>query len=178
MLTKNVENKLFDINKFPLQEGILIFGISMSKISNSQSAKKCFEYIKYLVKKIEKPQVGLNFVYSDYLYFNSDEKACVLKNRYLAQIHSHKNQFEKVLNKNKWYIQKSFSFTTWNQLVIDIKNWTTLFIELKKIYKKDKKFQKYINEDSKQFNRPLDENQLNFLLEEILFFLLGCQGKN
>jgi predicted S18 family serine protease len=110
-MTKNSQNKLFDINRFPLQEGILVFGISMSKIATSQSATKCFEYINFIVNKIQKPQVGLNFIYSDYLYFNSNEKASVLKNRYLAQIQSHKNQFEKLLNKNKWYIQKAFSFS-------------------------------------------------------------------
>ena len=72
-------NKFYDINKFPAEEGILVFPISISKISNSQSAKKCFDYVKHFTfskgGKIIKPIVGLNVIYGDYLYFYSNEKA-------------------------------------------------------------------------------------------------------
>ena len=76
---KPKQNELFDINKLPAEEGILLFPISMSKISNSQSAKECFKYANYFIKKIIKPAIGVNLVYGDYLYFNSNEKANKLK---------------------------------------------------------------------------------------------------
>lgn len=175
---KDLTNQFFDLNHFPAQEGIIFFGISMSKISNSQDAKNCFNSIEHLVKKIVKPQVGLNIIYSDYLYFNSDEKASVLKNKYLSLILSHKNNFLKILSKNPWYIQKSFSFITWNQLLLEIKDWTSYLGEVKKIYAKDKKFQKYLLEDLKLIGKKkADENELNFFLEEILLFYLIAKGK-
>ena len=98
METKNLINQFFDINKLPPEEGILVFPISMSRISNSQNAKNCWEYMKiFSPDKIIKPIVGLNFIYGDYLYFNSDEKASILKNKYLSLILSHKNNFLKII---------------------------------------------------------------------------------
>ena len=175
---KDLTNQFFDLNKFPSQEGIIFFGISMSKISNTQDAKSCFREVEHLVKKIVKPQVGLNIIYSDYLYFNSDEKASILKNKYLSLILSHKNNFLKILSKNPWYIQKSFSFLTWNQLLLEIKDWTSHLGEIKKIYAKDKNFQKYILEDLNSIGKKkMGENEVNFFLEEILLFYLIAKGK-
>ena len=58
MGNKNLTNQFFDINKLPAEEGILVFPISMSRISNSQSTKKCWAYMKiFSPEKIIKPQV-------------------------------------------------------------------------------------------------------------------------
>jgi len=135
MSNNKLINHFFDINKLPNEEGILIFPISMSRISNSQSAKKCWEYIKiFSPKKIIKPLVGLNFIYGDYLYFNSDEKASILKNKFMPLILSHKNEFLKILSKNPFYIKQSFSFTTWNQVLLECKDFTNLLGKLKIFY--------------------------------------------
>src|SRR3989344_9643254 len=100
MAEKNLTNKFFDVNKLPSEEGILVFPISMSRISNTQSAKKCWEYLKiFSPEKIIKPLVGLNVIYSDYLYFNSDEKASDLKNKFMSLILSHKNEMLKIISK-------------------------------------------------------------------------------
>ena len=49
----NLTNKFFDINKFPAIEGMLVFPISMSRISNeSQNAKKYWEYIQFIKKAV------------------------------------------------------------------------------------------------------------------------------
>jgi len=179
MHTPDLTNQFFDINKLPPQEGILVFPISMSRISNSQSAKRCWEYMKiFSPKKIIKPLVGLNVIYGDYLYFNSDEKAAILKNRFTALVHSHKNEFIKIISKNPLYIEQAFSFSTWNQAVLECKDYTNLLGKLKKLYKKDKKFQTYLNDDlEKSGKKKLDENQLNFFLEETLLYYLIVKGK-
>ena len=44
-------NKFYDINKLPTTEGIFFLGISMSRIGNEQSAKKCFEYLQHLTRQ-------------------------------------------------------------------------------------------------------------------------------
>ena len=179
MGTKNLTNQLFDINKLPLEEGILVFPISMSRISNSQNAKNCWEYMKiFSPDKIIKPLVGLNLIYGDYLYFNSDEKASTLKNKFMPLTLSHKNEILKIISKNPFYIEKAFSFITWNQALLECKDYTNLLGQLKKFYKTDKKFQKYIKEDLKSTGKKnLDENQLNFFLEETLLFYLIVKGK-
>ncbi len=172
-------NKFFDINKLPAEEGILVFPISMSAITLSQNAKRYWECVRHFSPdKIIKPLVGLNFIYGDFLYLNSDEKASSLKNKFMQLITSHKNEFLKIIRKHPFYIEKAFSFSTWNQMYLESKDFTNLFGQLKKIYAKDKKFQQYIQDDLKSIGKKkLDSNQLNFFLEEILMSHLIVKGR-
>ena len=65
MTGKPEVNKFFDINKLPGEKGLLLFGLSMNKLQNRQSAEQCMEDIKHLATfKISKPLVGLNFIYT------------------------------------------------------------------------------------------------------------------
>lgn len=180
-MKRNLKNQFFDINKFPATGGILVFPISLSKLSNAQSAEKCYKYMEHFTqnrKAVVKPLVGLNFIYGDYLYFHSDESASLLRNRFSPLISGHKNNFLKLLKKNPWYIEKAFNFTVWNQILLENKDFANYFGNLKKIYKKDKEFQKWIEKDLHDSGKKvLTENQLNFFLEEILVFYLLAKGK-
>lgn len=173
-------NKFFDINKLPPVEGLLVFPISMSRISNAQSAENCWEYMKiFSPNKVIKPLVGLNIIYGDFLYFNSDEKASELKNKFSHLTTAHKSKMKKILSKNPYYIEPAFSFTTWNQAVLDFEGmFNGHFGELKKLYRSDETFQSYIEQDLINTGRStLDENQLSFFLEEILLFYLVTKGE-
>lgn len=178
---KDMKNEFFDINKFPAESGILVFPISMSKISNSQNAQKCFEYMEHFTqnrKAVVKPHVGLNFVYGDYLYLHSDEKSHVLRNKFLPLIIGHRQNFINIIKRNPWYIQHAFGFTTWNQAFLECDSFMNYVGKLKQLYSQDKKLQKYIQEDLENFGKKkLDEHQLNFFLEEILLFYLIAKGK-
>ncbi len=180
-MPNDLKNNFFDINKFPSQSGIIVFPISMSKISNSQSAKSCLEYIEHFTqnrKAILKPHVGLNFIYGDSLYFHSNERAKSLRDKFIPLMINHKFNFLKIISKNPWYVQHAFEFETWSQVLLQSSSFLHYFGELKKIYKKDKQFQKYLLEDLKSFSKKkLDENQLDFFLEEILFFYLVSKGE-
>lgn len=171
------KNEFYDIGKMPKKEGIIVFAISLSRIGNVQSAKRCFEYMKNFIPKIIYPVVGLNIIYGDNLYLYSNDKANKLKNKHQNLINSHKYEFKKLLKRNPKYIPDSFSFTTWNQVILESKEFMTLFGELKKIYSKDKEFQKYVKEDIKSSNKKLDENNINFILEESLLFYLIVKGR-
>lgn len=168
-------NEFFDINKVPQKEGLLVFGISMSRIGNAQSAEKSFEHMKSFIPKIIKPAVGLILLYADGLYLNSDEIASSLKKKYQALIHSHKYEFIKLMKKHPWYIPKSISYLTWNQLLLESKEYFDYLGRLKEIYKKDKQFQSYLREDTGK-TAPT-QNEINFILEEILVFYLIAKGK-
>lgn len=177
MVKKQLEkNEFFDINKFPQKEGMLIFGISMSQISNVQGAKKCFCYIEELVKKINYPYVGLTFLYSDNLYFYQKGEPAKLNKKFQQLMISHKNEFSKMLEKNKWYIRDSFGFITWNQALLEVKDFMGYFSKLREIYKKDKVLQEYIKKDIGNANKKISENSINFILEEILVFYLASKG--
>ncbi len=178
-MTKAQVNTFFDLNHLPPKEGILVFPISMSRISTSQNVKSCWSHLRiFSPDKIIKPLVGLNIIYSDFLYLYSDQKACELKDKFLQLVSNHKHGLIKIINKNPFYIPQAFSFTTWNQLCLECKEFTSYFGSLKKIYEKYKKFQRYILEDLKNIQKQkLDDNRLNFFLEEILMSYLVVKGK-
>lgn len=168
-------NAFFDINKFPQEEGLLVFGISMSRIGNAQSAAKCFEYVESLIPKIIKPAVGLILLYADGLYLNSDEVASSLKKKYQSLINSHKYEFVNLLKKHPWYIPRSISYLIWNQLLLESKEYFDYLGKLKEIYKKDKQFQSCLHQDIHKTNPT--QNEINFILEETLVFYLMAKGK-
>ena len=50
------KNKFFDLNKLPPEKGLLLFGLSMNKLSNRQNAEKCLKDIYYISPtKMNKP---------------------------------------------------------------------------------------------------------------------------
>lgn len=172
------KNKIYDINKLPAEPGILVFPISMSRISNAQSAKACWEHIKiFSPNKIIKPMVGLNVIYGDYLYFNSEEPANTLKSKFGNTILGHKNEFLKIFAKNPMYIDKAISFSTWNQMLLEAKDFMRHIGELKKLYAKDKVFKKYVEEDVQTYAKKLSELNTDFILEETLMYYLIAKGK-
>ncbi len=173
---KNLEvNTFFDINKLPPEKGLLLFGLSMNKLFLRQSPEQCINDVRHFhTAKVSKPLIGLNFIYSDFLYLYSNRSAPELKNSIMAQIVDHKNGLQRIVEKNNldFQIQHAFSYMAWAQLYVGTKNFKALFDSLKNIYNEDKLFQKYIQEDCEVYGREMGENQVNFFLEEILMFYL------
>src|SRR4051812_27604296 len=140
------KNTFFDINKLPPEKGLLLFGLSMNKLSNRQDPEHCMEDIRHLgTAKISKPLVGLNFIYTDFLYFYNDRPAPELKHSFMNQVIDHRNGMQKLIEKNhmEFQIQHAFNYMVWNQLYVGTKDFNHLFEKLKKIYATDEKFQKY-----------------------------------
>jgi hypothetical protein len=165
------KNEFFGINKFPKGWGIVAMPISMARIATGQSAQKCIEWIlDFGVKKVTEPKIGLNFIYGDFLYLISDEKASVLKEKFMIEIINHKNALQKLIEKNKQslQIQHAFTFQTWNDLYLSTRDFDGDLRKLRQFYKEDLEYQKYIDEDIKHYNRIKDENQINFFIEEHL----------
>ena len=151
MMKNNLEkNKFFDINKLPSEKGLLLFGLSMNKLSSRQNAEHCMEDIRHLATdKISKPLVGLNFIYSDFLYLYSDKPAPELKYSFMNQIIDHRNSVQRLVEKShmEFQIQHGFNYMVWSQLYVGTKDFNHLFRQLKEIYKADTKFQKYLDQE-------------------------------
>ena len=168
------KNQFFGINKFPKGWGIIIMGISMSRIATGQSAQKCIEWVLSLNEKIAEPKVGLNFVYGHFLYLYSDEKASDLKKLYMNEIIKHKNAMQKLIIKNprNLQIRQAFTYQTWNDLYLNTKDFSGNLLALRKLYDEDKNFKKYIDEDITHYGREITENQIGFFVEEHLMMYL------
>ncbi len=175
MKSKLETNKFFDINKLPAEKGLLLFGLSMGKLANRQSPENCLKDIKiFTPSKVSKPLIGLNFIYSDFLYLYSDKPAPELKHSFMNQVIDHRNGVQNIIEKSSldFQIQHAFNYLVWNQLYVGTRNFNHLFEKIKQIYKQDAKFQKYVEEDCQVFGREMKENQINFFLEEVLMMYL------
>lgn len=180
------EEQFFDINKLPPQEGLLIFLISMNRTHNKgQNPETCWEQINHFhphkVQTTHKnAKVGAIFLYSDFLYLNSNSPAKDLKQKYTATLNKHKNGFTNLMYKDPFLIKDAFSFKSWAQLYLDYTTFVDDFQKIKNIYSKDKKFQKYIKEDFENLPKgkySFDDNQIDFFLEEFLVFYLISKQK-
>lgn len=171
-------DKFFDINKLPTSEGILLFGISMSRIGNAQSPKKCFDYLKHLASKIQHTDgIGMVIWYGDYLYFNSDDPAYKLRDKFKSLMISHKNAFLNLLKKDRKWTHKAFSFTTFGQLLLDNSDtYQHAYKAVLDLYKNDPVFRKYVEEDGKDTGHGVGEREISFILEEITLFYLSQKG--
>lgn len=174
-------NEFFDINKFPSEKGLLLFGLSMSNLRGRQNAVNCLKDIKnFSPGKVAKPLIGLNFIYADFLYlYNSKEKADILKNSFMAQVIQHKNSMQKILEKNhlEFQIQHAFNYLVWNQLYVGTNDFDIKFQKIKKIYSKDRKFQEYLKKDCVDLGKKLTPNQRDFFLEESLMVYLSAKNQ-
>ena len=176
----NEKNVFFDINKLPAEKGLLLFGLSMNSLRNRQNAESCLNDIRHLaIEKMQKPLIGLNFIYSDFLYLYSNKPAPELKDSFMSQVINHKNSFQKLVIKNnmEFQIQHGFNYLVWNQLYVGTNDFDVLFRDLKKIYSEDSKFQECLKQDCESFERELGTNQENFFLEESLMFYLLTKNK-
>lgn len=164
-------NHISDIRLFTKKEGLIIFPISMNRISNSQAGKEYSQYLDFFTTKRSRGNVGVTFLYTDNLYekYNQIEKPKA--NKSFELILNHKNQFIKKLRQTI-YAENAFDFVTWMQLLIQAENFSHLLARTKELYKKDKKFQQYVKEDIRKTGRKVTQNFVDFILEETLLSYL------
>jgi hypothetical protein len=175
-----MKEEFHDINQLPQDEGLLIFGISMSRIGNAQSAESCLGYIKHMGTKINRTEgIGAVFLYGDYLYFHSSESAKSLRDRYSELMMAHKNGFLNALFKDdKSWIKKAFSFYTFGQTMLDNSEiFTSALTKVRSLYESDEVFREYVDEDRVSANKESNEAGITFILEEITFFYLAAKGE-
>lgn len=168
------KNIFYDINKFPKDWGIIVFPISMSRISNAQSPQACIDALDFFLSKILTNKVGANFLYSEALYMNFEEKAYETKNKFGQASVSHMGGIRTGVKKNyrKFQIESAFHFDSWFQMYLSHNNFFQAFKKVKEVYASDMLFQKYVAEDAKDQGKELTEKQVNFYLEEHTFFNL------
>ncbi len=172
-------NEFYDINTFPLDEGILLMGISMNRIGNTQSAAACYGYLQHLDTKIVKTNgIGMVVWYGDYLYFHSDQPASLLRDRYKNLMLQHKNGFLNLLTKNPAWIKKAFSFSTFGQIMLDnAEIFSSAWTKLTEYYEQDEGFRAAVEADVARAGHGLGERERLFILEEILTFYLAAKGQ-
>jgi len=153
-----------DINRLP-DDGYIVFPLSMSLLNTRQSPEQCMKFLSVLDKKLNLPTNDVVFLYTNGLYFNSDEKAGQLRKRTNSQMLSHKGHLKRLILKKKTYFPSAFHFLPFDYVILNSDSFENFFNLLKQAYKKDKKFKDLVFEGLG--NRTKNEENVNFILEEI-----------
>jgi hypothetical protein len=169
-------NKFFDINKFPAKRGMLVIGISMPYIDKKQSPKNLFKTTNLLTPKIRLSGVGETIVYSDGLYMNSSDPSAKLKIKFQKLMEDHKRGYMNIIKKDVAFIPSAFTFSTWSNLILSCPQFTVFLEKIKKFYEDDKQFQKYVKRDIETAEKKINENTINYILEEVLLDFLVAKG--
>lgn len=154
-----------DIVKLP-NNGTLIIPLSMAALHSYQKPSNVVQFIETFTEKVQDITNDIVFLYTDGLYLNSFDSAIGLKSKIQGQMFGHKNGLSKYIFKNKEWDPKAFHFMTWNQCLMSSPNFLEYSKKLEKLAKEDDHFLKCIQYD--MGNRPLNEENIRFILEEVV----------
>ena len=92
--------KFRDINKLPT-DGYLIFPLSMSRLQSGQSPKDCIKALELFDDKVDIPGIDIICLYTNGLYFNSEEQSFEMRKKTNGQMLAHRNSLKKLIVNRK-----------------------------------------------------------------------------
>lgn len=163
-----------DIKKLPIQNGVLIFPISMDKIKNELSAINLFSILENQIYSMwRNSPLKIMFLYTGDVF----AKYGLGEPRdYNYDIKKHKEECVRIINYSNDLSKDAFSFVNWDELFNTNKNISENLEKLKKIYLSDEIFQKLMYSDLKSANLGINSKNINFLLERMILPYLFVKG--
>jgi hypothetical protein len=159
------EHKLHDINKVPT-DGYLVFPLSMSRISNAQSAEECHKWLEFFEDKLSVFGLDVVFLYTNGLYYNNEQSSLEVRKKTNGQMISHSNAVRNIVLKKRKYMPQALHFLPWDYIVLNSPQYEEFYLKLKKLDKEDKEFHELILEDLN--DRKESEANVSFIIEEIV----------
>jgi hypothetical protein len=158
----------YNINKLE-GDGYLILPISMSRISTGQSPEKVYEILSSFDDILYTLNNDVILMYTNGLYFNTDEIASKKRIKTNNQILTHSQELRSIIRKQKEFSSKAIHFLPIDYIILNSENFQEMFNVLKKQIEVDENFKKYIEDDLKRLaKREMSEANINFTLEEIV----------
>ncbi len=113
-------------------------------------------------------QIGIDFIflYTNGLYYNSDESAFFVRKKTNFQMIEHKNKILKLIIKSRKYIPQAVHFIPWDYIILNCPKYQEYYLKLVRLKNNDETFKKYLEEDLNGRN-PTEAN-LSFVIEEIV----------
>jgi len=164
LLYSSVMKSGFDIHKIP-DDGYLILPLSMSRLAKGQTPEVLYEILGKFLQKIETFSNDVVFLYTNGLYFNSEEISFETRKKTNQQILNHVSELRKLIESRKEFIPNAVHYLPIDYVIINSPHFKTCFDLLKKFESEDMGFQEALKADA--HGREYTEANTNFLLEEI-----------
>ena len=155
----------FDINKIN-GSGTLIIPISMSRIAGGQAPEDCYEMLSYFENKLEAFNNDAILMYTNGLYFNTEDVAFEKRVKTNAQVLAHVTRMNNLIQKGRKFIPKAIHFMPIDYVIMNSPRYQEMFNSLKKREKEDVVLRKLLETDLN--GRTYTEANINFFLEEIV----------
>jgi hypothetical protein len=157
-----------DINKLP-NDGYLVFPLSMSRLQKGQSPGECMDILERFNDKVSVPSIDVVFLYTNGLYFNTDDQSFAMRKKTNGQMLSHRNALKKLIMNRKdipKYIPNAFHFLPFDYVILNADNYQSYFERLQRSYRSDAGFKSAVRDS--MTGRPADEANVNFIIEELV----------
>ncbi len=155
----------FDINKIQ-NDGYLILPLSMSRLATGQSPEFCYKVLEDFLNKLETFSSDVVLLYTNGLYFNSEDVSFENRKKTTQQALQHIYAFRKMIESKKQFIPGTVHYLPIDYVIFNSSSFKVFFDILKNLEKEDSKFRELLIADSK--NLEYTEANINFLIEEIV----------
>ncbi len=155
----------FNINKIK-GSGTLILPISMSRIAGGQAPEDCYEMLSAFEDKLESFNNDAILMYTNGLYFNTEDIAFEKRVKTNAQVLAHVTRMNSLIHKGRKFIPKAVHFMPIDYIILNSPRYQEMFNFLQKKEKEDSILQKLLGIDLN--GREYTEANINFFLEEIV----------
>lgn len=155
----------FDINKIK-NDGYLILPLSMSRLSTGQTPEFYYEVLENFLEKLETFSNDVVLLYTNGLYFNSEEISFENRKKTTQQALNHIYAFRNLIEKKKQFIPGAIHYLPIDYIIFNSPYFKEFFSILKKLETEDIVFRDLLVTDSK--DKQYTEANINFLIEEIV----------
>jgi len=119
--------------------------------------------------KVNVPGIDVIFLYTNGLYFNTEDQSFAMRKKTNSQMLAHRNTLKKlILNRKKIpkYIPSAFHFLPFDYVILNSDEYQHYFEVLLKSFKKDPEFKRIVHRSLGK--RVKSEANVNFLFEEVV----------
>lgn len=155
----------FDINRIE-GDGYLVLPLSMSRLAKGQTPEYCYEILGEFLQKIEGYNNDAVFLYTNGLYFNSEEVSFENRKKTNQQMFNHVSSLRNLIQKKREYIPRAIHYLPIDYVVLNAPDFKYFYDSLKKLEHDDNEFRSCLVRDSQ--GREYTEANVNFLIEEIV----------
>ncbi len=156
----------FDIHKIQW-DGYLILPLSMNRLAKWQTPEFCYEILERFIWKLETYSNDVIFLYTNGLYFNSEEISFENRKKTTQQSLNHIYALRNLIEKRKDFIPNAIHYLPIDYIIFNSPYFKDFFDKLKFAEQTDDAFKKTLLQDIKNGQKYTEAN-INFLMEEIV----------
>lgn len=155
----------FDIHRIE-GDGYLLLPLSMSRLAKGQTPELCYEVLETFRQKLETFSNDAVFLYTNGLYFNSEEISFENRKKTNQQIFNHVSALRNLIAKERDFIPGAVHYLPIDYVILNAPEFKQHYDILKKLESDDPAFRDVLMLDSE--GGEYSEAHMNFLIEEIV----------